>query len=112
MAETTETIYTPDGRLHTLLGSTTLASIVRDYAGDDAATMVEKLEDDTRRAESLLHSDLGSYEGALEHWRGVAVDWVEAIDIMLSAAKKRQKTSKQSLIDGMEDLRRRIYNEL
>lgn len=35
-----ETIYTPDGKTHVLLGSTTLESIVRQYAGDDAADQV------------------------------------------------------------------------
>lgn len=32
-----ETIYTKDGKCHTLLGSTTPASIIRDYCGDAVA---------------------------------------------------------------------------
>ena len=43
MPDTTVTVYTPDGKLHVLLGSVTLPSIIRDYAGDDAANLVEKL---------------------------------------------------------------------
>ena len=30
-----ETIYTKDGKCHTLLGSTTPVSIIRDYCGDE-----------------------------------------------------------------------------
>ena len=30
-----DTVYTPDGRAHVLLGSTTPASIIREYAGGD-----------------------------------------------------------------------------
>lgn len=30
-----DTVYTPDGRAHVLLGSTTPASIIRGYAGED-----------------------------------------------------------------------------
>ena len=35
-----ETVYTPDGKLHTLLGSCTIGEIVREYAGEDAAKLV------------------------------------------------------------------------
>lgn len=38
-----ETIYTPDGKMHVLVGSTTLESIIREYAGDDAANAVRDL---------------------------------------------------------------------
>ena len=38
-----ETIRTPDDRAHTLLGSTTLESIVREYAGDEAADRLHNL---------------------------------------------------------------------
>ena len=41
MAETLETI---DGKMHVLLGSTTLVSIIREYCGDEAADYVEELE--------------------------------------------------------------------
>ena len=30
-----DTVYTPDGRAHVLLGSTTPASVIREYAGED-----------------------------------------------------------------------------
>lgn len=38
-----DTLVTPDGKMHTILGSTTLERIIREYAGDQAAAMVEKL---------------------------------------------------------------------
>lgn len=39
----TETITTPDGKMHVLLGSTTLESVIREYAGDEAADAVHQL---------------------------------------------------------------------
>lgn len=38
-----ETIYTKDGKCHTLLGSTTPVSIIREYCGDDLASWAYKL---------------------------------------------------------------------
>jgi len=38
-----DTLYTKDGKGHVLLGSTTLESIVREYAGDDAGDRVHNL---------------------------------------------------------------------
>lgn len=47
-----ETLYTPDGRTHVLVGSTTLESIVREYAGDEAAALVRAAPE---REERLRH---------------------------------------------------------
>jgi len=40
-----ETVYTPDGKQHVLVGSTTHISLIREYAGDDLADWVEYLEE-------------------------------------------------------------------
>ena len=48
-----ETVYTPDGKLHTLLGSCTIQEIVREYAGEDAAKLVENLVSKNARAEAI-----------------------------------------------------------
>lgn len=39
-----ETVYTPDGKSHVLLGNTTRLSLIREYAGNDLAEYVEGLE--------------------------------------------------------------------
>ena len=67
-----ETVYTPDGKLHTLLGSCTIQEIVREYAGEDAAKLVENLVSKNARAEAIVETDLLSYEQDLEHWHRMA----------------------------------------
>ena len=54
-----ETIYTLDGQMHVLLGSTTFPELVRSYMGDDVAERVRKLGQDilNRVNDILLRSD-------------------------------------------------------
>ena len=40
------TVYTPDGTMHVLLGSTTILSIIRAYCGNEIADWVEDLAKD------------------------------------------------------------------
>lgn len=49
-----DTLYTSDGKMHVLLGSITLSSLVREYMGDDAAQMVESLEKEKEAVEEKL----------------------------------------------------------
>ena len=107
-----ETIYTPDGRLHTLLGSVTLSGIVRDYAGEEAAAMVEDLESGARAAEALLGSDLQSYEDSLEHWHDQVQGWKDFIDETLRRAEQNPRSAKKTMTDALRDLSRWMYNEL
>lgn len=50
-----DTLITKDGKLHVLVGSTTLESIVREYAGDDVGNrvhnLIETLPDDPNMRE-------------------------------------------------------------
>lgn len=41
-----DTVYTPDGRAHVLLGSTTPASIIREYAGEDVLRSIQSRFDE------------------------------------------------------------------
>jgi len=107
-----ETIYTPDGKLHTLLGSTTLASIVQEYAGDEAGKQVEALESGARVAEYLLDSDLQSYEASLEHWHTQVQDWKDFIDKTLKKADETPRSAKKTMADALRTLSRWIHNEL
>ena len=88
-----DTIITPDGRMHTLLGSTTLESIIREYAGDQAADAVQKLVDRNVYEEARAETDLGIYEQSLEHWHRMAQDWVDELaDIIQQLAGRMTKT--------------------
>ena len=46
-----ETVYTPDGKQHVLVGSTTHVSLIREYAGDDLANWAEEQQE---LAESIV----------------------------------------------------------
>lgn len=37
-----KTVYTPDGKMHVLVGSTTPVSLIREYAGNDLAAWAEE----------------------------------------------------------------------
>lgn len=41
-----KTVYTKDGKVHTLIGGTTLGSVIRDYAGEDVARSVAQVFDE------------------------------------------------------------------
>ena len=108
----TPTVYTPDGKLHTLLGSVTLAAIVREYAGEEAAQMVEELEEAADETLARVDTDLDSYEASLEHWQRMGQDWLDTIDGALRRAEASPRSAKKVLTEAMEDLRHRINGEL
>ena len=112
MYEKTKTLYTPDGKLHTLLGSVTLAAIVREYAGEEASIMVEDLEDHAAAARYLLDSDLESYEASLEHWHDQVQGWKEIIDETLKKVEENPRSAKKTMTDVLKDLSRWMNNEL
>ena len=87
-----DTLITPDGRLHTLLGSTTLESVIRNYAGDEAADRVRALAQRNAYEEARAETDLGVYEQSLEHWHRMAQDWVDELgDIIQQLAGRTTK---------------------
>lgn len=86
-----ETIITKDGKCHTLLGSTTPVSIIRDYCGDEAADWVESNLDYMDKKEL---SDLGAYEADLDHLHRMMQDWsddLEAIALKLDTDRGFRK---------------------
>lgn len=103
-------LYTKDGKSHVLLGSTTLESIVREYAGDDAANAVRELVERNAYEEARAETDLGAYEASLEHWRRTAQDWVDGINIVLRFAEL--KHTKASLLVVLQKLAQDISKEL
>ena len=108
-----ETITTKDGKLHTLLGSTTLESIVRKYAGDEAADEVRRLVDRNVYEEYRVETDLGAFEESLEHWHSIAQDWLNDVNTVLaSAAQNPKKHTRASLLLILQKLAQDISKEL
>lgn len=92
-----DTIITPDGRMHTLLGSTTLEGIVREYAGGQAADMVRELTERNAYEEARAETDLGIYEQSLEHWHRMAQDWVDELGSIIQRLAGRMTKADASL---------------
>lgn len=92
-----DTLITPDGQLHTLLGSTTLESVVQDYAGDEAADMVRALAQRNAYEEARAETDLGAYEASLEHWRRMAQDWADELGDLIQHLAGRVTRTELSL---------------
>ena len=52
-----ETIITPDGKVHTLMGSTNEVSLIREYAGDELADWVLEQIDLAEELAAELYSE-------------------------------------------------------
>lgn len=105
-----DTLYTKDVKGHVLLGSTTPESIVREYAGDDAANAVRELAERNAYEEARAETDLGAFEASLDHWRDTAQNWVDEINIVLRSAEL--KHTKASLLVVLQKLAQDISKEL
>lgn len=102
-----ETLTTPDGQLHTLIGSTTLESLVRKYAGDQAADLVQEALKRNAYDEARAETDLGSYEASLEHWRQTVQDWVDETEVVTTG-----EHTKRELLIYLQELLRDMKTEL
>lgn len=49
-----ETVFTPDGVLHAIVGSTTHVSLIQEYAGDDLANWAYELQEQLAEAQEKL----------------------------------------------------------
>lgn len=103
-----ETILTPDGKLHVLLGSTTIETVIREYAGGEAAKQFHLLAARNAYEEARVETDLGAYENSLSHWRAVAQDWVEEIEM----ATERGRVTRQSLLSCLQSLKTQMKQEM
>lgn len=90
-----ETVYTPDGKLHTLLGSCTIGEIVREYAGEDAAK-----------------TDLLSYERDLDHWHRMAQDWAGELEAIAKKFDSDKVLCRADAAKRIRLLKKQIESEL
>lgn len=108
-----ETLYTPDGKVHVLVGSTTLESIVREYAGDDTAERVRAEIERNTYDEARAETDLGAYEVSLEHWHSMARDWIADLDTLICLLGRRSHgITKAHAITELDRLKAAIEKEL
>ena len=107
-----ETVYTPDGKLHTLLGSCTIGEIIREYAGEDAARQVEELTRQNARAETIVETDLLSYEQDLDHWHRMAQDWAEELEAIAKKLDSDKALRRADAAKRIRLLKRQIEFEL
>ena len=107
-----DTLISPDGRLHTLLGSTTLESIVREYAGEDAAKLVENLVSKNARAEAIVETDLLSYEQDLEQWHRMAQDWASELEAIAKKLDSDKALRRAGAAQRIRLLKKQIESEL
>lgn len=107
-----ETVYTPDGKLHTLLGSCTIQEIVREYAGEDAAKLVENLVSKNARAEAIVETDLLSYEQDLEHWHHMAQDWASELEAIAKKLDSDKALRRADAAQRIRLLKKQIEFEL
>ena len=104
-----ETIYTPDGKLHVLIGSTTLLEIVREYAGDEAADRLAGQLDYTNQKEQ---SDLSAYEADLDHLHRILQDCVDDLDSVVQNLRFDRRYTKDYAAHQIEMVKRAIEGEL
>lgn len=89
-----DTLYTSDGKMHVLLGSTTRVSLIREYMGADVADAVAADED------------------RLSHWEQLANSWLTTLDrVLYGAEHSPRKYPRAKLLDVLQDLREQIENE-
>lgn len=103
-----ETIYTPDGKAHVLLGATAPEAIVREYCGDELADRIAQKLDYTDRKEQ---SDLLAYEADLDHLHRMMQDWVDDLE-HLTTLCGNCKFTKASICAGIRGVIESIKNEM
>lgn len=106
-----DTIYTPDGKMHVLLGSTTMESIIREYAGGEAAKWVHREVVRNAYDEARAETDLGAYEESLSHIHGMMRDWVDDLTALVELAETG-KTTKRAILVGLRGVIKNIKSEL
>lgn len=108
-----DTLTTIDGKMHTLHGSTTLESIVREYARDEAADLVRAEIERNAYEEARAETDLGAYEESLRHWQDCARDWCSTLLQIIDGLLENQRLyTKANAAKELQKLKSSIENEL
>ena len=87
-----DTIYTPDGKAHVLIGSTTLEEVIRSYAGDEAADRVHEALVRNAYEEAIACSDLEAYEEEVSTLQRYISDWADDLRSIAQSAESRKIT--------------------
>lgn len=106
-----ETIYTPDGKVHVLVGATTPEAIVREYCGDELGDIVQKLQENKAYEEARANTDLGAYEEELLTLHGYMQNWVDDLKA-LAKSTENKKFTKRCISESILRIARGIEIEL
>lgn len=109
-----ETLYTADGKAHVLLGATTLVSLARAYMGDDAASRVDQIAAARSRALRDAEEDFDRCERQIDHWAGMAQNWLEELTAIRQKLLDRSPRaySRRAIAQDLYDLILNINSEL
>ena len=86
--------------------------IVREYAGEDAARLVERLAEQNTRAEAIVETDLLSYEQDLDHWHRMAQDWAEELEAISKKLDSDKALRRADAAKRIRLLKKQIVSEL
>lgn len=92
-------VQTPDGRRHYLVGSLTLSELVRQYAGDEVAELVRRLETRNVHEEELNGLTLSCHI------------WADELETIAALAAKKNVT-KAMLAAAIRGTAKNINNRL
>lgn len=106
-----DTVQTPDGRLHYLVGSLTLSELVRQYAGGEVAELVRRLETRNAYEETAANNDAEVYEEELNALTLACHIWADELDSIAAMAAKKNVT-KSMLAAAIRGTAKNINNSL
>lgn len=102
-----DAIRTPDGRLWYLQRKEDLEELVRRYAGDEAASVVRRLQERDAEEETRALTDADVYEEELNKLTMAAVGWADSLDGIAAMAAQRRVT-KTMLAEPIRSVAREI----
>lgn len=85
-------VQTPDGRRHYLVSSLTLSELVRQYAGDEVAELVRRLETRNAYEETAANNDAAVYEEELNELTLSCHIWADELETIAALAAKKNVT--------------------
>ena len=85
-------VQTLDGRFHYLVGSLTLSELVRQYAGDEVAELVRRLETRNAYEETVANNDAAVYEEELNELTLSCHIWADELETVAALAAEKNVT--------------------
>ena len=100
-------VRTPDGRLWYLQNDKDLEGLVARYAGEEAAAVVRRLQEQNTYEEKRALTDADVYEEELNELTMAASGWADELEAIAARACK-QRTTKAMLAESIRNVAREI----